>query len=673
MIYGKRGDKIKIDDKIIIIKNNYKLITSNNDKKYYEIETNNKTKFKINEEHLMKIICVKIDDVIYYPLWFYKDKKIIASIQAGNDNYNINIVKYLFDKINDNKFRYTIRSDDEFDFRFENIKTNIKINTNLQSNNIQTNLQSDNIPSNILINTATNTATNIKRKFIQMVSPPIFYKEDEIRIIQEFQGHILNNGPHIGKYYNNYRLVEIINETDVSKKRYYEMFVGKTNEITNAKFSFIFDEASLPKILKLDINGLIINNPSWLIASNQYIWYRQSNEKNMYLHRYLMDCVIGDNKTIDHINNNKLDNRLCNLRIATMSEQNMNRANVTRKQDLNSILNPTNDDSIPRIETKSLLFINKKNSDGLEYFAVEISKARTRDKEIRENTSKSNLLTLKEKLCHSIYKRYEYVCKYPIIMKEQIDGKQFLTIDEFKLYSEEKINEIIGSNSVTYTLDTFLDYLNTKKIPKYIDPRIKNRIQSRIQNILEQTAETQSIDNSENTYKIDDKYTFIDNGKSSRDIAIKITKNIKDNIRISGSGSKKISIEDKLCYALVNRYFALIEHENAINLDIHKDDIENIENPSNPSNITENKNTTGKYTLTDMVIDGNKFTNFTDFKKHTEKIIIDIMANNTNTTNISSNPITIETFYKYIIDKIDDKRCKKQIPILNNKYPIIIT
>ena len=202
MIFGTRGDEVKIDDKIIIIKNNYKLITIDDNNKYYEIETKNKTKFKINEEHLMKIICVKIDDVIYYPLWFYKDKKIIANIQTSNDNYNINIVKYLFDKINDSKFRYTIRSDDEFDYRFENIKTNIKNNTNLQSENLQ---QSNNEPEN---NT---TPLNTKRKFIKMVSPPIFYKEDEIKIIKNFD----NN-----KIKNNYRLVEIINETDESKKRY---------------------------------------------------------------------------------------------------------------------------------------------------------------------------------------------------------------------------------------------------------------------------------------------------------------------------------------------------------------------------------------------------------------------------------------------------------------------
>jgi hypothetical protein len=643
MISGKAGDKIKIDDKIITLQNSYKLITDVDNNKYYEIETNNNKKFKINENNLLKIINVRIDDANYYTKWYNKSNKIYCNV----NNTNINIIKYLFDKINDSKFSYSIRNDDDYDFRIENIKVYK--------------------PSK----------KNTGDRFIRMDSPPVFYKEDEIRIIQEFQGHKIVSGPHYGKYFNNYRLVEIINETDESKKRYYEMFVcvygeddeDENNGITesiNAKFSFIFDEASLPKILKLESNDLIINNPSWLIATVQYICTRPSNGQLIYLHRYLSGCKNGDNKTIDHINNNKLDNRLSNLRVATMSEQNMNRDNVTRKNDLNSILNPTNDETIPRIETKSLLFINKKNSDGLEYFSLEISKARSRDKEIRENSSKSSILSLKEKLCHMIYKRYEYIYKYPIIMNEKIDSKQFTTTDEFKLHSEMKINELLGSETVTYTLDSFLDYLNTKKIPKYVDPRIKLRLESRTtnQNIVILTPEAQipDVPTPSYTYKFDDKFTFIDNGINSRDISIKITKIVKDNIRISGSGSKKLSTEDKLCFALMNRYFALIEHENAINLEIHKDDLENLQN------ITVNKNTSGKKTLSDLVIDANKFTNFNDFKKHTEKIIKDIML-----SSIPDNNFTIESFNKYIIDKISDKRCNKPIPILNTKYSILVT
>jgi hypothetical protein len=662
IIYGKKGDEVKIDDKLIIIKNNYRLITDEDScNKYYEIETNNKTKFKINEEYLLKIICVKIDDVIYNPLWFYKDKRIFANIQNNNDNYNINIIKHLFDKINDKKFRYIIRSDDEYDYRIENIKTNIKVTTTLENNTPLTNTP------------LTNTSiSNKKKKFIKMNSPPLFYKQEEIRILKVFENNEIKN---------KYKLVEIINEVDKSKKRYYEIFIG-VNNTTQLQFSFIVDEVSLPKILQLNINNTIITNHLWEMCNNQYIWVRPQGNKSIYLHRYLSGCINGDNKTIDHINNNKLDNRLSNLKVATMTEQNMNRPNVNRKHDLNSILNPiqitletaittatatqtatpATQLSIPKIETKSLLFITKKKSVGLDYFSVEISKARTRVEDIRDNSSKSSLLTLKEKLGHVIYKRYMYICKYPIIMKEQIDGKTFTTLDEFKIHSEVKLNEILTTeqpNTIIYTLDSFLDYLNTKKIPKYIDPRIKDRLNTNITTVQTTTNTSEPI---LYTYKSDDKFTFIDNGKNSRDISIKISNNIKDNIRFSGSGSKKLTNEEKLCHTLMNRYFILIIHENNINLEIHKDNLTTINN-----NIV-NKNTTGKKTLSDLIIDGYKFTHFDEFKKHTEKIIKDIMI-----SVIPNNLFTIDTINTYFINKINDKRYNKPIPLLTNNYPILTT
>ena len=223
---GKIGDKIKIDDKIITLQNSYELITDENGNKYYEIEINKSNKFKINEDKLINIINVKIDDIIYNSKWFINHKKTFTNV----NNKNINIIKYLFDKIYDKKFRYTIRSDDEYDYRIENIKVYK--------------------PSE----------RNTEDRFIKLISPPIFYKEDEIKIIKNFEGHTIIAGPHANKIYNNYRLVEIINETDESKKRYYEMFLGvnneddedneenandtnctENNETINTKFSFIFD------------------------------------------------------------------------------------------------------------------------------------------------------------------------------------------------------------------------------------------------------------------------------------------------------------------------------------------------------------------------------------------------------------------------------------------------
>ena len=615
---GKLGNKIKIDDKIITLQNSYELITDENGNKYYEIEINKNIKLKINEDKLIKIINVKIDDIIYNSKWFINNKKIFTN----TNNKNINIVKYLFDKINDKKFRYSIRSDDEYDYRIENIKVYK--------------------PSE----------RNTEDRFKKMTSPPIFYKEDEIKIIKNFEGHIIGNGPHSNKIYNNYRLVEIINETDELKKRYYEMFFDMNKEynednepIINTKFSFIFDKASLSKILKLKINETVFNKPTWLMATNQYVWSRPGSDNIIYLHRYLMGCSIGDNISVDHINGNKLDNRLCNLRFATMSQQNMNRDNVSRKITINDIINPSNLPTIPNLSFNSLLFITSKTLDGLDYFAIEISKARTNVKNIKENSCKSKLLNIQEKLCHAICKRYFLIKEYPQIINDKVDAKKFANIDAFKIYSGTLITSIMGS---TYTIDTFLDHLNTKKIPKYRDQR---------KDILDTSAEQLVLANPNAIYTLDYKYSFLDKINS---ITIPIDKIKTHDLRQSGIKNKNLSVEDKLCYSIMQRYYKLVEHENTCNAEIHKDTYaDSTINFQGDTNI----NTTTYKTLTDIRFDDKQpFKSFNEFKKHTEMIINNIVPNHN---------FTLDTFAKYIIEKANHKKISNNYPTLNMKYPIL--
>ena len=615
---GKLGNKIKIDDKIITLQNSYELITDENGNKYYEIEINKNIKLKINEDKLIKIINVKIDDIIYNSKWFINNKKIFTN----TNNKNINIVKYLFDKINDKKFRYSIRSDDEYDYRIENIKVYK--------------------PSE----------RNTEDRFKKMTSPPIFYKEDEIKIIKNFEGHIIGNGPHSNKIYNNYRLVEIINETDELKKRYYEMFFDMNKEynednepIINTKFSFIFDKASLSKILKLKINETVFNKPTWLMATNQYVWSRPGSDNIIYLHRYLMGCSIGDNISVDHINGNKLDNRLCNLRFATMSQQNMNRDNVSRKITINDIINPSNLPTIPNLSFNSLLFITSKTLDGLDYFAIEISKARTNVKNIKENSCKSKLLNIQEKLCHAICKRYFLIKEYPQIINDKVDAKKFANIDAFKIYSGTLITSIMGS---TYTIDTFLDHLNTKKIPKYRDQR---------KDILDTSAEQLVLANPNAIYTLDYKYSFLDKTNS---ITIPIDKIKPHDLRQSGIKNKNLSTEDKLCYSIMQRYYKLVEHENTCNAEIHKDTYaDSTINFQGDTNI----NTTTYKTLTDIRFDDKQpFKSFNEFKKHTEMIINNIVPNHN---------FTLDTFAKYIIEKANHKKISNNYPTLNMKYPIL--
>ena len=51
--------------------------------------------------------------------------------------------------------------------------------------------------------------------------------------------------------------------------------------------------------------------------------YGDKNHKTYQVHRFVWECfhgVIPDGKVVDHINDNRGDNRLCNLQIMTQQE-----------------------------------------------------------------------------------------------------------------------------------------------------------------------------------------------------------------------------------------------------------------------------------------------------------------------------------------------------------------
>ena len=61
-------------------------------------------------------------------------------------------------------------------------------------------------------------------------------------------------------------------------------------------------------------------NMNWAITKNRNKLYAEKrvNKKNVYLHRYIMNCPKG--KYVDHINHNTLDNRKENLRITNNAD-----------------------------------------------------------------------------------------------------------------------------------------------------------------------------------------------------------------------------------------------------------------------------------------------------------------------------------------------------------------
>ena len=64
-----------------------------------------------------------------------------------------------------------------------------------------------------------------------------------------------------------------------------------------------------------------INNKGYLMHAVRR--YSQNGFKNMFVHRFVWECfngVIHGDKVIDHINDDKEDNRLCNLQLVTQQE-----------------------------------------------------------------------------------------------------------------------------------------------------------------------------------------------------------------------------------------------------------------------------------------------------------------------------------------------------------------
>lgn len=84
---------------------------------------------------------------------------------------------------------------------------------------------------------------------------------------------------------------------------------------SNTNNKFYFDKEDYDKI----------KDYCWFETSKGYICSSGINgnyNKKIYMHRLILDA--DKNKIVDHINHNKHDNRKCNLRICTQSENMMN-------------------------------------------------------------------------------------------------------------------------------------------------------------------------------------------------------------------------------------------------------------------------------------------------------------------------------------------------------------
>jgi hypothetical protein len=161
----------------------------------------------------------------------------------------------------------------------------------------------------------------------------------------------------------------------------------------------------------------LIDNKCWHYASGNYISsgiIHDNKRKELYLHNLVMNRINfpgkGTTETVDHINNNGLDNRKENLRIVTQTEQNLHQGKKKR-----SIVFPEgfpiNADDIPR----HIWYVRANGMHG-DRFAIEF-----KTEGIVWKSTSSKLITIEEKLNQAKDKLAELYVIYPHLNPNRSD------------------------------------------------------------------------------------------------------------------------------------------------------------------------------------------------------------------------------------------------------------
>ena len=273
----------------------------------------------------------------------------------------------------------------------------------------------------------------------------------------------------INESYNNVHYLEV----EHNNERY---MIG---DIINSLYRTIF-------VFDKDVYKYIKEH-RWHRTSDKYISFSLTHEgkkKEMYLHNFVMGKTDfpgkGAKETVDHINQDKLDNRRENLRIVNMSEQNKNKDKQARRKDCKVNL-PEGIKVLPKfIEYRKDVY-DKENNKHREFFIVNHPKL----EKIWE-TTKSNTVTILDKLRYAKAKielienkLTESQFKEIIGLEEKMDLPFGIRLDIFRekyhyildiKNDDQRYNAkmILHSIDVQEELNKFIDTVVNVKYPNLI-------------------------------------------------------------------------------------------------------------------------------------------------------------------------------------------------------------